>query len=120
VLRLLAPFLPFVTEEVWSWWQDGSVHRAAWPDAADLRDLAGPADEGVLEAAVAAITAIRKAKSQAQLRMKDPVPLLIVTAAQQSIDALAAASRDVKSAGRVAQIELRSADGAEPIHDVVV
>jgi valyl-tRNA synthetase len=120
VLRLLAPFLPFVTEEVWSWWQGGSVHRAAWPDAGDLRGLAGPADEAVIEAAVAAITAIRKAKSQAQLRMKDPVPLLILTAAQQSIDALAAASRDVKSAGRVAQIELRSADGAEPIHDVVV
>ena len=120
LLRLLAPFLPFVTEEVWSWWQDGSVHRAAWPDAGDLRGLAGPADEAVIEAAVAAITAIRKAKSQAQLRMKDPVPLLILTAAQQSIDALAAASRDVKSAGRVARIELRAADGAEPIHDVVV
>ena len=120
VLRLLAPFVPFVTEEVWSWWQDGSVHRAAWPDAASVREQAGPGDEAVLTAAAAAIAAIRRAKSQARLPMKNPVPLLILTAAQQRIDALAAARDDVRSAGWVAAIELRATDGAEPVHDVVV
>ncbi len=120
VLRLLAPFLPFVTEEVWSWWQQGSVHRAAWPEAADLRDAAGPGDDAVLAAAAAAISAIRKAKSQAQVPMKNPVPVLILTGHQAALDALAAARADVQSAGKVDSIELRHADGMEPVHDVVM
>ncbi len=120
LLRLLAPFVPFVTEEVWSWWHDGTVHRAAWPDAEWLRQQAGPGDEAVLSAAAEAIAAIRKAKSEARLPMKNPVPRLILTAGQQRVDALAAAGADVRSAGRVAEIELRATDGAEPVHDVVV
>jgi valyl-tRNA synthetase len=120
VLRLIAPFLPFVTEEVWSWWQDGSVHRASWPDAAALRAAAGPGDDAVLAAASAAIAAIRKAKSQARVPMKNSVPALILTAARDALDALAAAGTDVRSAGKVDAIELRHADGVEPVHDVVL
>jgi valyl-tRNA synthetase len=41
LLRLFAPFLPFVTDEVWSWWHEGSIHRAAWPAASEITELIG-------------------------------------------------------------------------------
>jgi valyl-tRNA synthetase len=119
-LRLLAPFLPFATEEAWSWWQDGSIHRAPWPDGSQLRDRAGPGDEAVLVAAAAAIAAIRKAKSKAQVPMKTAVPLLVLAGRPDELDALAAAGPDVRSAGRVTAIELRRSDQAEPVHEVVL
>jgi valyl-tRNA synthetase len=119
-LRLLAPFLPFASEEAWSWWQDGSVHRAEWPDAGALRIQAGPGDECVLAAAAAAIAAVRKAKSQAQIAMKQPVSRLIATGSQADLDALAAAGPDVLSAGRVALLELRPAVQPDAVHQVVL
>ena len=71
-LRLFAPFLPFVTEEVWSWWQEGSVHRAAWPTAAEL--ARGPeVPAGTLAAVGEVLSLVRKAKSEAKVSMRADV-----------------------------------------------
>jgi valyl-tRNA synthetase len=142
VLRLLAPFVPFVTEEAWSWWQSGSVHRAAWPEPAGLLALAEPAGNGwagtgsdgtagdspgagvtgtaAVDAAAAAIAAVRRAKSRARLPMKAPVSQLILTAPPDQLDALAAAAPDVAAAGHVSEITLRPLAGSEAVHEVVL
>jgi valyl-tRNA synthetase len=125
VVRLFAPFLPFVTEEVWSWWpqehrQRGSVHRAAWPDPGALRALGGP-DDMALHAASSAISSIRKAKSRARLPMKAQVRRLTVSAPADQLEALAAVLRDVQAAGRVADVDLRrSSAGTEAAYEVTL
>jgi valyl-tRNA synthetase len=78
LLRLLAPYLPFATEEVWSWWRDGSVHRAAWPTAAALRALAGPDDPRLTELASWVLVGVRRAKTAAKVSMRAPVQRLVV------------------------------------------
>jgi valyl-tRNA synthetase len=113
LLRLFAPFCPFVTEEAWSWWQDGSVHRAAWPDPVRLRLAAGlgagavPDPDALLDAASAAIGAIRKAKSERRLPMRAGVTRLAVTGSAACLAVLAETLPDVQAAGRVSQVELR-------------
>ena len=76
ILRVFAPFLPFVTEEVWSWWRDGSVHRAPWPTAAELEAyIGGPDPEGALalERAALVLGEVRKAKSEGKRPLTTPV-----------------------------------------------
>jgi valyl-tRNA synthetase len=114
VLRLLAPFLPFVTEEVWAWWQDGSVHRADWPDAAQVEALVGDADPLVLADASQVLSAVRKAKSEAKVSMRAEVARAFVRAPEQSVRRLESAADDLRAAGHIASLELRiSADALE-------
>jgi valyl-tRNA synthetase len=114
LLKLLAPFLPFVTEEVWSWWQEGSIHRSAWPSADRLREVAGgvddePADPAVLAVAAAVLGEVRKAKSEAKRSMRTDVVSAAVTDTPARLALLSLAADDVCSAGRIAA--LTTADG---------
>ncbi len=100
VLRLLAPFLPYVTEEVWSWWQDGSVHTAAWPQATELGSAAAT-DPAALDAIAAALAGIRGAKSQAKVSMKTEISRAEFTGNQAELRAIGDAEADLRRAGKV-------------------
>ncbi len=110
VLRLFAPFLPFVTEEVWSWWRTGSVHAAAWPDVPDEWPLAE--DDTVLVVAAEVLGVIRRHKSDAKVSMKAPVATVTVRDTPARIRALEAARGDVEGAGVVTGLQVGEIDPA--------
>jgi valyl-tRNA synthetase len=112
LLRLFAPFLPFVTEEVWSWWRTGSLHRAGWPLASDLETAAGPdADRSVREVASEVLGQIRKAKSDAKVSMRAEVAQVVVTGNAAQLSAVEAAAGDLREAGSVTDLVTTEGDG---------
>jgi valyl-tRNA synthetase len=110
VSRLLAPFLPFVTEEVWSWWQQGSVHRAPWPDALEIRAALAMADESgelTLDSAAMVLGEVRRRKSEARRPLNTRVARVVVSDEQHRLNALSRAERDLRAAGVIDVLELR-------------
>ncbi|MGP4023573.1 valine--tRNA ligase [Actinomadura sp. 3N407] len=112
LLRLFAPILPFVTEEVWSWWRHGSVHTASWPSVAELPPGGDPA---VLAATGEALRQVRKAKSEAKASMRADVSSATVRGAE----VLRISRPDLAAAGRIADLTLEDAP-ADLTVDVVL
>lgn len=124
LLRLFAPMLPFVTEEAWSWWQEGSVHRAAWPTGQELvgpdvsaeanrsTEASGSGEAGteLLGLASDVLAAIRRAKSEAKQSMRAPVAQLTLRGRASDLAAFALVSRDVRAAGVVWEVDTAEAD----------
>jgi valyl-tRNA synthetase len=108
LLRLFAPFLPFVTEEVWSWWQEGSVHRTTWPVTTEFDADAG--DALVLDVAAQVVGQVRKAKTAAKKSLRADVSLVLVRGTAEQLAALEAARTDVVEAGRVADLHTELAN----------
>ena len=109
LLRLFAPFLPYITEEVWSWSFAGqlaqpTIHRAPWPTTTEL-DAAGAGDGAVFDTAVALLEVIHRSKGTAGASVGRHVSVLRVAANVETLRRLAPSKDDVFAAARVLKHE---------------
>jgi valyl-tRNA synthetase len=118
LLRLFAPVLPFATEEVWSWWRDGSVHAQPWPSSAPLRQASGTSPsarnerpQDVLDVAAVVLERVRGEKSRAKTSMKTPVLALHATGSADDITRLNEVAEDLRNACLIDVLTGEAADG---------
>ena len=96
-LRLFAPFMPYVTEEVWSWWREGSIHHAAWP-----QPQAKIVEDAALLGVVSNVLAgLRGAKSEAQVSMRTELASVVVSGPAEELALVRMAEGDVRAVGRI-------------------
>jgi valyl-tRNA synthetase len=108
IQRLLAPFLPFATEEVWSWWQSESIHRSHWPTGSQLGG-----DAALIDATIDALTLVRRAKSEAKVSQRAAVERATISAPAGTHAALHAGRLDLAAAGSIADVVVvESTDGS--------
>jgi valyl-tRNA synthetase len=111
LVRLLAPYLSFVTDEVWSWTNRGSIHRASWPTIEEIIGVSGKDDSAqraVLHV-TEALNAIRKGKVDHKVSIGTPVREVVYNTTDDAVACLRLVERDLKAASRADTLILRSA-----------
>jgi valyl-tRNA synthetase len=114
---LFAPFLPFVTDEVWSWWHDGSVHAERWPDASAL-GTGEPVDDTGLELTSVVLAQVRRAKTSAKVSQRAAVDRVAVRGPAGDLAALAIGLVDLQEAGSISEVTTEPGDG--PLEVLIV
>jgi valyl-tRNA synthetase len=104
LLRLFAPFLPFATEEVWSWWHEGSIHRSKWPEVSECG--AGSGDAVLLDDVAQVLSEVRRAKTNAKLSMRASVARVGVVTTPERLARIELARSDLTDAGTIEGLEL--------------
>ena len=107
--RLFAPFLPFVTDEVWSWWQEGSIHLAAWPTPTSWRRARPPTPRCSTPWARCS-PRVRRAKTEAKVSQRSPVDRLQVAGPADFLSAISLGEDDLRAAGGIATLDLTESD----------
>jgi valyl-tRNA synthetase len=111
--RLLAPYLVYCAEEVWSWSHPESVHLAPWPTVLELgaagaiahADTDANANAGLLRQAGEVITAVRRAKAAAQVSMRTEASKVTITGSEEALARIKSVDSDLRAAGRIAVID---------------
>ena len=112
--RLFAPMLPFASDEVWSWWQSGSIHRAQWPTTSEtLMGFSASTDAVAgLDAICGVLASVRRAKTEAKVSQRAEVAKLVITADAKSIKLLQENLGDLRNAGALQEIEFNPASSS--------